>query len=313
MLDIISYETFMQGGPEMVAELKKAFHEKGIVGIKGIPGYREKVFKFIEAAREFSALPEEVKQRYEPSRLYGKDPLGYEKGKERFRLPNGDWVIDDLKVSYYGLVPDTIQNKWPTEVDLKTPFQGLGMIMSEMGTAIMETIGLLGPESVINLEGIPRLGRMLYYRKSTESQNGNPHWCGSHFDHGLFTALLPAFYFDEGVPVVEPEEAGLFIKTTREGVFEKIVADDPDVLLFQVGEFAQLATSDAIRATEHRVHKASGSVERYTMALFFVPPIDTVVYSYSELSKDARYGGVPGAPCTAQRWNDESYNRYLVK
>lgn len=312
-LDTISYESFVQGEPETIELLQKALHEKGIVGIKGIPGYREKVDQFIETAREFSTLPEDVKQLYAPTRQSGQAPLGYEKGSEQFRLPNGNWAIDDLKATYYGLVPDTIQNQWPTEVDFKTPFQELGSIMSEMGTAIMEKIGLLGPQYGISLDGIPRLGRMLHYSKSTESHNDNPYWCGSHFDHGLFTALLPAFYFDKGVPVAEPEEAGLFIKTTAEGKFQKIVADDPDVLLFQVGEFAQVVTNDAIRATEHRVHKASGTVERYTMALFFDPPMDTVVHSYSELAKDVRYGGVPGAPCTARRWCDESYNRYLVK
>ncbi|MBS0629167.1 MAG: isopenicillin N synthase family oxygenase [Verrucomicrobia bacterium] len=312
-LDVISYETFIQGDPAMVAQLKKALQEKGIVGIRGVPGYREKVMKFIETAREFSALPEKVKEQYAPSRGFGVLPLGYEKGTEQFKLPNGEWVADDLKATYYALVPDTNQNRWPNEVNLKTPFMELGKLMSEMGTAVMEKIGLLGPQHGISLRGVPRLGRMLYYSKCTESHNDNPYWCGSHFDHGLFTALLPAVYFEEGRQVAEPEEAGLFIKISSDGQFQKIVADDPDLLLFQVGEFAQLVTNDAIRATEHRVHKASGSVERYTMAMFFDPPMDLVVHSNSELAKDVRYGQVAGTACTAQHWYDESYNRYLVK
>ena len=92
-----------------------------------------------------------------------------------------------------------------------------------------------------------------------------------------------------------------------------MISNDPEVLLFQVGEFGQLATNDAIKATEHRVHKAEGSIERYTMALFFDAPMDTVIHSFSELTNDERYGGTPGAPCSYRKWHEGSFNRYLVK
>lgn len=312
-LDVISYESFIQDDPGALQVLGKALHEKGIVGIKGIPGYKEKVLHFIETAREFSSLPEEVKESYAPNRSLGEMFLGYEKGKEKFKRPDGKWVVDDLKVSYYGFVPEMPPNKWPREVDLKTPFQDLGMLMSEMGEAVMKKIGLIGPTTGICLDGLPRVGRMLYYKKSIEGVAENPLWCGAHFDHGLFTALLPAFYFVGGEAIPEPMEAGLFVKTTSDGVFKKVLADDPDVLLFQVGEFGQLVTNDGIRATEHRVQKALGTVERYTMALFYDAPQDLVIRSFSELVKDARYGGVPGEPCTYRKWQEGSFNRYLVK
>lgn len=53
-LDIIDYEDFMQEDSKALDILEKALHEKGIVGIRGVPGYKEKVFKFIESAKEFS-------------------------------------------------------------------------------------------------------------------------------------------------------------------------------------------------------------------------------------------------------------------
>ncbi len=84
--------------------------------------------------------------------------------------------------------------------------------------------------------------------------------------------------------------------------------------MFQVGEFGQLATDDAIRATEHRVHKAKGThVERYAMALFFNAPMETTIHSFSELTQDSRYGGMPGDLCTYQRWHEGSFNRYIVE
>lgn len=310
-LDIISYEAFVSEDPEALNLLKTALLKQGIVGIRGIPGYKEKVTKFIETAREFSALPEETKETYAPNRALGETFLGYERGKEKFQRPDGSWVIDDLKVSYYGLVPNHPHNKWPSEVDLQTPFQDLGVLMSQMGEAVMEKIGLIGPSTGITLGN--KVGRMLYYRKSLEGASDNRFWCGAHFDNGMFTALLPAFYFIEGEAIAEPAEAGLFIKTTQEGVFKKVVADDPDVLLFQVGEFGQLITNDGIRATEHRVHKALGAVERYTLALFFEAPMETVIHSHSELTQDARYGGPAGSACSYVYWSNESFKRYLAE
>ncbi len=312
-LDVISYEAFVENDPEAMRVLDKALHENGIVGIRGIPGYRQKVLKFIERAREFSALPEKIKETYAPNHALGETFLGYEMGKERFKRPDGRWVVDDLKVSYYGFVPDSSANKWPAEIDLRTPFQDLGSLMAEMGEAVMKKVGLIGANTGISIDGIPRLGRMLYYRKSENSAAENPFWCGAHFDHGMFTTILPSFYFANGEAIPEPREAGLFVKTTLGGVFKKVVADDPEVMMFQVGEFGQLVSDDAIRATEHRVHKASGCVERYTMALFFDAPLDTVIHSVSELTKDARYGGTSGEPCSYRQWHEESFKRYLVK
>lgn len=309
-LDVVPYELFIQGDAETVSTLKKALYEKGIVGIRGVPGYREKVSRFVETAREFSNLPEETKDQYEPMRDQGDLFLGYEKGKEKFKRPDGSWVIDDLKVSYYAFVPDEPSNRWPVEVDLQTPFQDLGGLMANIGKIVMEKIELIGLRKGVFLGDTPQTGRMLYYQKSSETCSDNPYWCGAHFDHGVFTVITPASYFTDGKEIAEPKEAGLFVKVG--GAFKKVEADS-EVLMFQVGEFGQLATDDAIKATEHRVHKAVGSVERYAMALFFNAPVDLVIRSFSELTQDSRYGGMAGDPCRFQDWHEASFKRYIHK
>ncbi len=309
-LDVVSYESFVNEDPEALGTLKRGLCEKGIAGIRGVPGYREKLDRFIEMAREFTALPEEVKNRYAPDREKGDLFLGYEKGKEKFKRPDGKWVVDDLKVSYYAFVPDDPSNKWPSEVDLQEPFIELGSLMGEMGKTVMEKIDLTGPSTGISLDDEPLVGRMLYYQKSGHTAQDNPYWCGAHYDHGLLTALTPAAYFIEGRQIDEPIESGLYVKV--DGRFKKVAAD-PEVMLFQVGEFGQLATDDAINATEHRVEKASGSIERFAMALFFNPPMEAVIYSQSELTGDARYGGKAGDPCSGKTWHEESFKRYIVK
>lgn len=231
-LDIIPYEKIATGDLAALQTLDIALHKKGIVGVRGVPGYKEKYEQFIKAAREFNDLPEEIKEFYKPNRDLGETFLGYEVGKEKFQRPDGEWVVDDLKTSYYACVPDNAKNKWPLEVDLRAPFEALGETMAEMGEMIMCKIGLLGD---FHLEEDARTGRMLHYRKGEHS--GNPYWCGAHFDHGLFTVILPGVYFVNGEQVPEPYEAGLFVRTSEEAPFKKVIADDLDVMMFQVGEF----------------------------------------------------------------------------
>lgn len=307
-ITVIRYDDFSRGDPQALEQLKQALYDQGIVGVRGIPTYREKVLNLIETAREFSALPEEVKEAYAPQ---GEMFLGYERGKEKFQRPDGSWVIDDLKISYYGLVPDRPQNKWPSELDLKDPFLELGQLMADIGEEIMLKLGMIGVSTGIYLDETPRVGRMLYYCKNGRTDCENPYWCGDHFDHSMFTALVPAFYFEEGKQIPEPEEAGLFVKIGD--TYKKVVADDPNVMMFQVGEFGQLVMNDKIRATKHRVQKATGNVERYTMVLFTDAPMDAVIHSTSELTNDSRYRGMAGDPCSYRDWNARTFERYIVR
>lgn len=310
-LDVIDYDLLIANDENAVQVVVEALHTKGIVGVKGVPGYHQKVKKFISASRAFCNLPEAIKEKYAPNRELGDLFLGYEKGKEKFKRPDGSWVTDDLKISYYAFVPENSKNRWPQELNLSTPFEDLGGIMAETAQIIMEKIALTGPSNGIFVEDTPKVGRMLYYQKSEDTAVYNPYWCGAHFDHGLFTALIPATYFIAGERVPEPEEAGLFVKIN--GEFTKVQAD-PEVMLFQVGEFGQLVSGDKIMATEHRVHKAhSPQVERYAMALFFEAPMDTLIHSTSVLTQDSRYGGNAGDPCSYQHWSEESFKRYIVE
>jgi isopenicillin N synthase-like dioxygenase len=176
---------------------------------------------------------------------------------------------------------------------------------------VLQFIGLNESQGIAP-QGLQGYGRMLHYHHQDEATLANPNWCGAHFDHGVFTGLVPAYYFKEGVEVEEPEEAGLYILPTRGQNFEKIKADDKNVLLFQVGEFAQLATHDEIRATQHLVKKAKDKIERFTFALFYSAANEAVIYSRSELRHDGRYsenqcaqGGI-----SYDQWQKASYARY---
>lgn len=292
-LKIVSYDDFERSAPEAIQLIQRALLEDGIVGIRGIPGYRECTEHYIQAAREFAALPGEIKQQYAPDRASGKW-LGYEIGKEKFVREDGAEVIDNAKSSYYAYVeygnldPEQLVNVWPSECNLEVPFLAIGQMMFQTAKELLQKIHYIQDDCGVVLDLTNGVGRMLDYKP--DPLNNNPFWCGAHFDHSLFTALLPAFYFKEGVQIPEPLEAGLFVLKPSDNRYYKVVSDDPNVMLFQTGEFAELATNGLMRATKHRVVKAfDDNIERITMALFIGPENEALIHSTDPLAQDYRY------------------------
>lgn len=313
-LDIVSYRDLLDSNNKIAHKnLEFALLHKGIVGISDVPEFEKKTRAYINAARKFSVLEDVIKQQYAPDRDAG-DTEGYELGAEWFKNQEGEWQIDDKKASFYAFVPDRVCNKWPREVDLRTPYVELGELIFNTGKLLLNVMGLnefvgLKHDSLIGY------GRLLHYHKESDATNANPDWCGAHFDHGVFTGLVPAYYFREGSEVDEPEEAGLYISHGDSEVFEKINAVDKSVLLFQVGEFGQLVSNDKIMATKHIVKKAKGGIERFTFALFYSAAADVVIKSNSKLIRDARYAQnqTPIGEINYGNWDRASFERYRAK
>lgn len=286
-LDVISYTDLLSANHTLSHSLITALKEKGIVGISHVPDFQAYSRRYVQAAMAFSLLDQHVKQQYAPNRDAG-ETEGYELGAEQFKDAQGHWQTDDKKASFYAFVPDRSLNKWPHEVDLQTPYLALGELIFKTGKHVLNAIGVnetLG----IHHDGLVGYGRMLHYHKEGNATNAYPNWCGAHFDHGVFTGLMPAYYFRQGEEVEEPQEAGLFIMPAYGNRFEKVFAADKSILLFQAGEFAQLATHDHIRATKHLVKKAWGEIERFTFALFYSADAKTKIYPQSLLTTDTRY------------------------
>lgn len=310
-LDIISYNDLLNTENKPARDsLINALLNKGIVGISNVPEFKEKSRAYLEAARRFSALEETIKQNYAPLRDTG-DTEGYELGAEWFRNTNDEWQIDDKKASYYAFVPDKIRNKWPREVDLKTPYLELGELIFATGKIVLNVIGL--NETIgLKSEYLHGYGRMLHYHKESDITNANPDWCGAHFDHCLLTGLMPAYYFQNGKEIAEPEEAGLVVAGKDGGAFEKVSVPDQSIMLFQVGEFGQLVSNDRIRATKHLVKKAYGGIDRYAFALFYDVINEFVINSTSKLASDKRYQEKKSADgsVTYGAWSEATYARY---
>lgn len=310
-LDIISYNDLLEPNHTTARkDVETALLSKGIVGIRDVPDFVAKSRHYIDAARQFSALESKIKLQYAPNRDTG-DTEGYEIGAERFKNTAGVWQVDDKKASFYAFVPDRTRNKWPKESDLKTSYLALGELIFNTGKLLLNAMGL--NESVgLQHDLMYGYGRMLHYHKENHLTNTNPDWCGAHLDHGIFTGLLPAYYFHNGQEVDEPAEAGLYITLDENQKFEKIEASDKSILLFQVGEFGQLISNDRIRATRHIVKKAHNEIERFTFALFFNPDPNYIIHSQSKLIADPRYAHYqsPDGSISYATWEKASYEQY---
>jgi len=312
-LDIISYKSLLAENPTAKKNLETALLYKGIVGISDVPEFEQITRAYIDAARKFSMLEDAIKQQYAPDRDTG-DTEGYELGAEWFKNQKGEWQIDGKKASFYAHVSDHLNNKWPREVDLKTPYLALGRLIFETGKLLLNAMGL-NESAGLKHELLTGYGRMLHYHKETDTTHANPDWCGAHVDHSVFTGLVPAYYFRNGVEVDEPDEAGLFIQSDGSTSFEKIGAPDKSILLFQTGEFGQLVSNDRIKATRHKVQKSMGEIERFTFALFYVTANDVEIQPRSVLTQDARYIQNQSADgrITYGKWDKASFEQYRAQ
>ncbi len=313
-LDVISYHHLLDlTNIKAGQDLEVALLCKGIVGIRDVPHYESKTRAYIHAAKTFSAFKDDIKQQYAPDRD-ANDTEGYELGAEWFKNQDGMWQIDDKKASFYAFVPDHSRNKWPREIDLRTPYLELGELIFKTGKMLLNVMGL---NDAIGLkhEQLMGYGRMLHYHKENDATNANPDWCGAHVDHSLFTGLVPAYYFRDGEEVDEPEEAGLYVAADDGLDFAKIEASDKSILLFQVGEFGQLISHDRIRATKHKVRKAKGGIERFSFALFYITDDHVVIQSRSKLIEDARYvqNQFEDGRISYGKWSQASFARYRAK
>jgi isopenicillin N synthase-like dioxygenase len=199
-------------------------------------------------------------------------------------------------------------------VDLRTAYLGLGELIFATGKSLLRAIGL-DEQIGLRHDLLSGYGRLLHYHPEKNTTPAHQDWCGAHYDHGVFTGLIPAQYFLDGQPVAEPQDAGLYIIPTGRDQFEKVSVPDQSILLFQVGETGQLLSNDRIRATKHIVKKISQGMERYTFALFYSAEDDLVIRSTSHLTKDARFTdnqSVEGT-VTAGQWQAASYARYRAK
>ena len=285
--------------PDAFADkLGHSFEEYGfaVIADHGIP--EELIHRAEEKAKEFFALPDEVKRKYlieGGGGQRGYTPFGIEtaKGASAFDLKEFWHVGRDLPAGhrFSDHMPD---NVWPSEVPgFKETFQELYASFEDAGLKILKAIARFLKIDQDYFVDTVRDGnsvmRLLHY-PPIEGEPGSNVRAGAHEDINTITLLLGA------------EEAGLEL-LTRDGRWIP-VAPNPGELVVNIGDMLQRLTNGVLRSTTHRVVNppaARRGFSRYSMPFF--------LHFRSDFLIEPVPGTVPAGE--QQKWPAITENDYL--
>jgi isopenicillin N synthase-like dioxygenase len=285
--------------PDAFADkLGRSFEEYGfaVIANHGIP--EELIHRAEEKAKEFFALPDDVKRKYlieGGGGQRGYTPFGIEtaKGATAFDLKEFWHVGRDLPAGhkFRDHMPD---NVWPAEVPgFKETFQQLYASFEDAGLKILKAIARFLKIDEDYFVDTVRDGnsvmRLLHY-PPIQGEPGSNVRAGAHEDINTITLLLGA------------EEAGLEL-LTKDGRWIP-VAPNPGELVVNIGDMLQRLTNGVLRSTTHRVVNppaARRGFSRYSMPFFL------------HFRSDFRIEPVPGTvPAGEQpKWPAITANEYL--
>ena len=279
-------------------ELGQSFVEYGFAIIRdhGIP--QDLIQRAEEKAKQFFALPEDVKKRYYVEGgggARGYTPFGIEtaKGHQAFDLKEF-WHVGRELPEGHKFRDVMADNIWPAEVqDFRTTFLELYEAFDQAGIKILRAIARFLKVDEEYFTDTVRDGnsvmRLLHYPAQTEP-TGNHIRAGAHEDINTITLLLGA------------EEAGLELKT-KDGRWIP-VSPKPGELVINIGDMLQRLTNGYLRSTSHRVVNPApdrASHARYSMPFFLHFRPDFVI--------EALPGTVPAGE--EPKWPPISSHEYL--
>lgn len=285
--------------PESFArELGNSFVEYGfaIVRDHGIP--QELIDRAEKKAKEFFALPDDVKGKYFIAGMGGArgyTPFGIEtaKGHNAYDLKEFWHVGRELPAGhrFEAIMPPNI---WPEEIaSFKDTFLELYDTFDRTGRKILSAIATFLKLSDDYFDDTVEDGnsvmRLLHYPAQSEP-TGSHIRAGAHEDINTITLLLGA------------EEAGLEL-LTKDGRWIP-VSPKPGELVINMGDMLQRLTNGYLRSTSHRVVNPTpdrASHARYSMPFF--------LHFRSDFMIEALPGTVP--PGEEPKWPPITADEYL--
>lgn len=256
---------------KFVEDIGAAYHQIGFVAVRNHYLSNELSTKLYAAIKNFFALPEEIKSKYEIPALAGQ--RGYVgKGKEHAKGRNtgdlkefyhvGQTVVGDDPIRFE--YPDNI---WPGEVpELQQTATEVYQKLEKTGVQMLRAIALyLGlPQDYFDrrvLHGNSILRPIHYYPiENPDEVPADAVRAGEHGDINLITLLMGASA--DGLQVLR-----------RDGQWIPITAL-PDQLVVNVGDMLERLTNGKLKSTIHRVvnpPKHLMNTPRYSIPFFMHP------------------------------------------
>ena len=279
-------------------ELGQSFVDYGfaIVRDHGIP--QELIDRAEAKAKQFFALPEEVKRGYlipEGGGARGYTAFGIETAKGGTASDLKEfWHVGRELAAGHPFRELMTDNVWPEGIaGFKETFLELYEAFDEAGVKVLRAIARFLEVDEEYFTDTVRDGnsvlRMLHY-PPVDKPTGNHIRAGAHEDINTITLLLGA------------EEAGLELKT-KDGRWIP-VSPKPGELVINIGDMLQRLTNGRLRSTSHRVVNPApdrASKARYSMPFFLHFRPDFVI--------EALPGTVP--PGEEPKWPPISSHEYL--
>jgi len=250
-IPLVDLSQFTQGTPAQretfVAELGKAFHEIGFVGVihHGIP--KQLIDDFYKASKEFFALPPAVKKKYEIEGLAGQ--RGYTSfGKEHAKHSQ----VADLK-EFFQIGQEVNDGEMPPEhyppnvtVEEKPDFLKLGRQLYEAfeksGAELLRAIALhldLGEHYFDpHIHNGNSILRAIFYPPINQ-EPASAIRAEQHEDINLITLLVGA-------------SAGGLQVLTKDNEWLEVVPEQDEIVI-NVGDMLQRLTNNYLKSTTHRV------------------------------------------------------------
>ena len=270
--------------PELAKALGEAFETYGfaIIADHGIPA--DLIARAEAKAKEYFALPEEVKRHYfiqGGGGARGYTPFGIEAAKGATERDLKEfWHVGRELPPGHKFRDVMADNVWPSDVPgFKETFLELYAAFDKAGDKVLRAIAIHLGVDVAWFLGTVQDGnsvmRLLHYPPVPADAPGVR--AGAHEDINTITLLLGA------------EEAGLEL-LTREGEWHA-VKPKPGELVVNVGDMLQRLTNNVLRSTTHRVVNPAPErrgMSRYSMPFFLHFHPDFVIETLPQCVSDER-------------------------
>ena len=251
---------------EIADELGRSFAEYGFAVVQDHTIPQELIDRADAMAREFFALPDNVKRSYHVEGgggARGYTPFGKEIAKDaKVHDLKEFWHVGRSLPNGHPLSSVMQPNIWPDELPgFRETFQELYLAFEDTGSLILSAIALhLGLEAdwfASTVEDGNSVMRLLHYPPLPDHAPEGAIRAAAHGDINTITLLLGA------------EEAGLEL-LNRQGEWMP-VSPPPGALAVNVGDMLDRLTNGRLRSTTHRVVNPSGEAahrSRYSMPFF---------------------------------------------
>lgn len=287
----IQYEDLFRSS--IVSSIKAAFdpNSLGVIAIRKVPCFDHFRIRLLQEGIKM-VHDRRVHELESPETKY---KVGFNPGAEKSRYK---WSLD--KNSYgqtnftgnifydtYDELGLRIENKWPAwQPEYKESFINCGKVMRDVSLRLSPHIDLylnsLGYKSIfydaIKKNDLICKGRFLGYFHQDGVDYTKENWATAHRDYSVMTALTEPLIIDEDTQQeVKLEHSGLVITAqNQDHMIERL---EPDTMLVQLGEVAEIISGGLLTGTPHQVKHFEGSKRlfRGQFVLFMDPLPNTVL------------------------------------